>query len=368
MTRTTIAAVLLTALAGVTPAAAEGAEPPAPAAIKRTGKIPFRVVKLMPATQQALVFDRAASEHLVVQVGDELGAFQVIDIDDEELVLWSDGREVVLTVDPSAPAPLAVLAHRPPTVVSAQAAAPGAVGPTATPVTVATTSAPVATVSAAAVPAPAGQAPLDPYALAYLPSSSTLVAPVDPYAAAAPASSTPVDPYAADAAPVDPTAPAAPAALRTVMAPPAQRASLASAEVLDPYAEPTVVAAPAGSRPLQGVPAPTADAALATEIRVGVLPIQRAQLEAAVTRFDTLVKDHGFEQTARGVRLLRVAPGSYAHGLGLRGGDVVTAIDGVPLRGLDDVASAYVRVATANELRLDIERGSTRGTLRFALR
>ena len=383
MTRTWIAALLLAA-AAAGPAAAEGPAPgPAVPRAVKPAKIPFRVVKLMPDAAQALVYDRTTSEHLLVQVGDDVGEYQVIDVDDEELVLWRDGREIVLTVDPTAPQEPAVLAHRPPRVVSAGAGvAPAPVAPTSP--------APAVAAPAAAAPATAlspesvgpnqvlidpygagvsAAGPLDPYA------APAVVAPLDPYAVGpvAPAAIAPVTvgaapapgtltPAAAAPAPVDPNAP------HSVLAPPDQRASLASAVVLDPYAEPKVVSAPAGAEPIKGVPAPLSEAARAAELRADVLTIQRSQLEAAVTSFDKLAKDHGFEKTARGVRLRQVAPDSYAYSLGLRSGDVITAIDGAPLRGLDDAAAAYVRLASATRLTFDVERGEVRGSLRFALR
>ncbi len=356
MTRT-LAALLLSSLAGlaaVGPAAADvpgaPAAPVTPAA-KRAGKVPYRVLKVMPATQQAVVLDREHNTQVQVEIGDNLGDFQVIDVDEDEVVLWRDGREVVLPFDPAAIAPPA-------------SPAPGA------------------------TPRPTGGAPslLDPY------GSSGLVSapgPLDPYASAAPprvVSATnpgsPLDPYATvvsatapatpGAAPVvsatAPAGPAIPGAPHEVLAPPDQRASLQGAEVLDPYAEPKVVPAPAGAEPIKGVPAPQSEAARALEIRAEPLPVQRAQLVAAVASFDKLAKDHGFVRTGRGVRITRVDVDSYAYGLGLRAGDLITAIDGAPLRGLDDAAAAYVGLDTAAQLRLDIERGSARGTLRFTLK
>lgn len=361
MTRSWIAAALLAVVAGAGTAAAEGSgSEPAPPVAARPARIPYRVVKLMPESSQALVYDRSTRAHLVVAIGDDLGDFQVIDVDDEELVLWRDGREVVLVVDPSAPSAPAVLAHRPPTVVSVAPSAP-----------------PAALAPEKVAP---DQVLIDPYAASLAPAGPTAPAaaaagPLDPYAELAPVTAVSAAPTApatvvSAAAPAPAIVPAVvdPNAPHVVLAPPDQRASLQAAEVLDPYAEPKVVAAPAGAEPIKGVPAPTSEAARAGEIRADVMTIQRAQLQDAVTSFDKLAKDHGFEKTGRGVRVRQVAPDSYAYGLGLRAGDIITAIDGAPLRGLDDAASAYVRLDTATSLRLDIERAGARGTLRFALR
>jgi general secretion pathway protein C len=67
------------------------------------------------------------------------------------------------------------------------------------------------------------------------------------------------------------------------------------------------------------------------------------------------------------VRLATVPTSSYVWRLGLRPGDVVTAIDGAPLRTLDDAAAAYVRLGSAKKLTIAIERAGATGTLRFAL-
>src|SRR5262245_15907572 len=127
MTRLWIGAVLLSSLslAGAAPAQAEGPGAPmpaVPAVAKKAAKIPFRALKAMPDTSEALLIDRASGETFLVTIGDDLGEYQVIDVDDEEVVLWKDGREIVLAVDPAAKVPAAVLAHRPPVAVEAPAA------------------------------------------------------------------------------------------------------------------------------------------------------------------------------------------------------------------------------------------------------
>ncbi|HVV84322.1 MAG TPA: PDZ domain-containing protein [Kofleriaceae bacterium] len=448
MTRMWIAAALLSTLVGAAPARAEGPAAPAspvpaiPRAARHLAKIPYRVEKLMPDSDQAIVFDRNSGEHTLVQIGDDLGDFQVIDVDDESLTLWRDGREVVLVLDPTAALPPAILAHRPPKAVSADgvADADGVAEAHAAPATgaplmdpyggtqtsapdalmdpyaqaavapppasgnvvaapspaITVVAAPAAAVSAAAapipadatvVPAPAPAAAVSATA-ASIPAGATVVpAPAPAAAVSATAAPIPADatvapaPTPAPAAVVSATAASIPAGAtvvpapaaaapgdpHAVLAPPDQRASLQAEAVLDPYAQPKVVVAPAGAEPVKGVPAPGADAADSGAIRAAVMPLQRAQLQAQLASFEKLAKDYGFERTPRGVKLVRVAPDSFAYGLGLRSGDVVSAIDGAPLRGLDDAASAYVQLDSASQLRLDVERGTARGTLRFAL-
>lgn len=284
------------------------APPPAPrtkVAKKRLGSLPLRVVKLLPETGQALVYDQSRRAHVLVQEGDLVAGYAVVEVGDEHVVVARDGRELVLVADPRAPQ-----------------LAPGA---------------------EAAV--------LDPYGDA---------APAAP-AGKATAGLQPIDPYARpDEGPV-----------REVLAPAAQRESLRGVAVVDPYApqvppEPRVVTAPPTASPLRATPAPGSPTA-PEAIRAEVLTVKRAELEAALSDFTRLGKDIGFVRLPRGVRLGTVAPSSYFWRLGLRGGDVVTAIDGKPLRTLDDAAAAYVRLGAARQLAVEVERAGARGTLRFAL-
>lgn len=274
------------------------AAPQAKPAKKKLGRVPFRVVKLLPETSQALVYDQDRRAHVLVAEGDTVGGFSIVEIDDEHLVVSREGREVVLVTDPRAPQP--------------------AVG---------------------TVP----DVTLDPYAAAAPPTSG--MTPIDPYAEPKP---------------------------REVLAPASQRESLRGAGVVDPYAlprsgEPVVVSAPEKASPLKATPAPGSP--LAPEpIRADILTVKRSELESALADFARLGKDIGFTKLPRGVKLGTVASTSYFWKLGLRGGDVVTAIDGKPLRTLDDAASAYVRLGSAQKLAVEVERGNARGTLRFALK
>jgi type II secretory pathway component PulC len=128
-----------------------------------------------------------------------------------------------------------------------------------------------------------------------------------------------------------------------------------------------VVSAPREAAPLKATPAPGSPGA-PEAIRGETLPVKRAELEAALSDFSRLGKDIGFVKLARGIKLGKVASGTYFFKLGLRDGDIVIAIDGKPLRTLDDAATAYARLGSARGLTVDVERGSARGTLRFALK
>ena len=61
----------------------------------------------------------------------------------------------------------------------------------------------------------------------------------------------------------------------------------------------------------------------------------------------------------RGVRVLRVEPGTPAASAGLRGQDVLLAANGLDLRALDDLQRVMVLAAPA-EIRLDVLRGGER--------
>lgn len=65
----------------------------------------------------------------------------------------------------------------------------------------------------------------------------------------------------------------------------------------------------------------------------------------------------------RGVRVLSVREGSPADVVGLRTGDVVTAIDGVPMRSLDDMDGMLSRVTVGQTLRIVAERGGEQRTV-----
>lgn len=275
---------------------------------KKLGRVPLRVVKLLPETSQALVYDQDRRAHVLVAEGDTVGGFSVVEIDDDHLVVAREGREVVLVADPRAPQP-----------------APGTVPEVVDPYGVMPT--------------------LDPYAERSRSGDGSVSSLIDPYEVPKP---------------------------RVVLAPASQRESLRGAAVVDPYAaprssEPVVVTAPEKSEPLKATPAPGSPSA-PEAIRADVLAVKRSELESALADFSRLGKDIGFTKLPRGVKLGTVASTSYFWKLGLRGGDIVTSIDGKPLRTLDDAATAYARLGSAQKLAVEVERGNARGTLRFTLK
>ncbi len=134
--------------------------------------------------------------------------------------------------------------------------------------------------------------------------------------------------------------------------------ALRGPQPIDPYAH----------GPRHEVPVPTEPTVptVPTDALSGkTMSLERAELEAALSDFTRLNKEVGFVRVARGVKLSKVPAGSYFWTVGLRAGDVVTAIDGTPLRALDDAAAAYSRLGSTRQLAVDVDRGAARGTLRF---
>ncbi|HMG22814.1 MAG TPA: hypothetical protein VK607_15880, partial [Kofleriaceae bacterium] len=72
--------------------------PPAarPAGSGERTRVPFRVVRVMPESRQALLFDRNRATHVLVETGGKLEGYTIDDIDDETVTLRRDGQEVVL--------------------------------------------------------------------------------------------------------------------------------------------------------------------------------------------------------------------------------------------------------------------------------
>lgn len=60
-------------------------------------KVPLRVVKILPETHQALLFDKNHGTHVLAEVGQTVDGYKVEDIDDDEVTLAAaSGAEIVL--------------------------------------------------------------------------------------------------------------------------------------------------------------------------------------------------------------------------------------------------------------------------------
>src|SRR5690242_14437248 len=112
---------------------AKPANPPAsPAVAPAVVKVPFRVVRVLMDTHQALLFDRDRGTHVLASPGDSIDGFTVAAIDSDEVTLTgASGIEVVLEAPTSswrsrhreapssAPAPVAAPAPAPAPVAAA---------------------------------------------------------------------------------------------------------------------------------------------------------------------------------------------------------------------------------------------------------
>src|SRR4051812_25197793 len=77
---------------------AEPSQPPPsqPPAAAASNKIPLRVVRVMPESHQALLFDKSRGTHVLAEVGGKIDGYAVEDIDDDQVTLLQGGRQIVL--------------------------------------------------------------------------------------------------------------------------------------------------------------------------------------------------------------------------------------------------------------------------------
>ncbi|HEX5060186.1 MAG TPA: PDZ domain-containing protein, partial [Kofleriaceae bacterium] len=226
--------------------------------------------------------------------------------------------------------------------------------------------------------------PVDPYAEPAPPAAAgeggvrVAAAPSEP-APAPPApivdSGTPEDPYGGDpgirafAEAVGATPAPAPAAPAAVPAPvpapkPAQVKTKAKAKAAPaPDAAAALAAAATGdatvevpaAAPPPGAPPP------------GAIVLARADLDAALANFSKLAASFHATFTAEGLRMDTINDGTLLAKAGLHKGDVVTAVDGRPLRSLDDAANLYARSSTVRSATVQVLRGGKPTTLRVAI-
>lgn len=98
--RAVLAASLVFGAAGA--ARAEADDHPAP----KAETPPYRLVRIITDTHQALLFDKPRGTHVLVDAGDAVGGYDVVEIDDDQVVLSKAGsnREFVLIAgDEAAP-------------------------------------------------------------------------------------------------------------------------------------------------------------------------------------------------------------------------------------------------------------------------
>jgi len=350
---------------------------PTSLAIADGGKIPLRVVRVLPDTDQALFFDRNTNKAVLAEVGEKVEGFEVRDIDDDEVTLAAaDGTTVLLAApDPAwhrrpsrtpakasdGPQPIDPYADAP--VRATEAPRPIEAGEGGVRVATADEGLPPAAPVAAPVAAAPAAVAAAPAAVAAAPGTVTITvtAPV----AAAPAPVAVAVPAPAAAAATAPAAAAAPAAVAAAapaaVAAAAPAAAAAAAPPPPPPAPPIAVPVPA--------PASIIPAVSTTEPSTSALPsrLTRSDVTSALANFTTLTASVRGTFTADGARLDAIAPDSLFAKAGLRTGDVITSVDRQPLHSLDDTADLYARAASARNVTVQLVRAGKPLTLHIAI-
>jgi hypothetical protein len=268
-------------------------------------------------TGQALVYDRASGEYALVREGSELQGFTVEGLDADQLELMRQdepGRYYIVTR----------AVRRPDVAASPPASAPVAVrGP-----------------PAVASPREPGT-PMDPYARPE---------PMDPYAADEPAGVKVTEAPAAAAS--DPLPPG----VKITRAPPA--AAPPSERDLAPSPAAPTATAPRATANEKREPPPAKPAVKPAPKPAPPRPsvIRRAELEGALADLERLSEDLELAIVPGGVEVLALAPGTLPHRLGVRRGDIIESVAGIPIRGLEDGADVYVKLTQINRFAIALRR------------
>lgn len=151
-------------------------------------------------------------------------------------------------------------------------------------------------------------------------------------------------------------------------------ANLLSGGAAAPSAAPAVAAAPSTGPTVAAGPSAAPAVATAPEARtsagrpdgVGVT-LSRGDVDHALADFAKLTIAVRGSFTATGARVDGVGDGTIFQRIGLRAGDVIASVDGVPLRTLDDAANLYARAGSAKALTAQIVRNGAPITLRVAI-
>jgi hypothetical protein len=281
-------------------------------------------------TNQALVFDQVERQFLVVRTGSAVQGFRVASVHSQQI-------ELVNPNDPSRSYIVTLPAPRSPRHQPAEVSAPevsSAPAEVSAPGEVSAPSAPAIVSEPTASPAP------EPPAIIAPPAAASTDGPIDPYAGATRLP---------------------PEEITVVRAPKGSRPPDAGEE---PPREPAVVSAPAPAP----APAPSETATSAPEPAPAPNPavepaptraavLARRDLDTALANLDELSSRIELELGSGGVVVKRVKPGSLGHRLGLRAGDVIRSIAGVPTRRLEDGADVYVKLGQVERFDIAISRG-----------
>lgn len=385
-------------------ARADESKTPDPQPATSRAKMPLRVVKVLAESHQALLFDKNRGTHVLAEVGGTVAGYEVVEIDEDEVTLYANGREFILAAPADLPAPAptrapAKAAARPTapmdpysdagqnadggpqdpyaeTPVRAVSAAP-AMAPTTAPAAPATapaspeSAAPIVDAGPAPRPAvaPAGELGANPYDA---PVPSVVAPPATKPAAkpAKPARSVSLDGFlppgtsADDAAAAKSPAPAPAPVTASKPGTPADPYWVDGQTELPPAKPVRVTAAPdAAPAAPDAAPAPAAPPGPVITPTV----LSRSELNATIADFNKLAGVLRGSFTPEGARLDAVAETSVFAKAGLRRGDIVTAVDGQPLRSVDDAAELYVRAANTRAANISLVRAGKPMTLRVLI-
>jgi type II secretory pathway component PulC len=329
-------------------------------------KIPLRIVRMLPETHQALLFDRSHGTYVLAEIDGTVAGYRVEDIDDDEVTLAAAGTEVVL----SAPTSGWKKPHQrteaddsrsdpPPHLKQAtqNRTEPAPQDPYAEPE--------IREVEAPLVidPAEAGIGAIEVEA----PDARMTTASGHP-ASGRPVSASPVSGRRVSASPVfvSPES-SSPVAARPMSASP-MSAGVVSAS---PVSAGLVSASPLSGSPVAGgsalTPGPASGGVGSSDAQAPLI-MSRAELNASIADFTKLASSIRAVFTPAGVRVDAIGEGSLFARVGLHLGDTVTAVDGRAIHSIDDAADLYARASTTRSMNVQVVRGGKALTLRLTIR
>lgn len=314
-------------------AALADTDPPAPPkteeAPAKASKFPLRLVRVLADSEQALLFDKTKGRHVLVEVGDVVGDYTVNAISPEDGVTLA-GKDMPVEV---------------------------------------------------VLPAPERKWKRDRRANKELPADTIDAAPEDPYGAipeGKPVAKAP-KPHATDSAPADPYADEEVRAVSAVdgSEQPINATNWGELEneaPKKPAAPPhtdvwvgTGTKAKADAQNMPVVNPPDPPKAVTDVAAAGPTKITRKELNAALTDFGALAGAIDASFTTRGLELSKVQTGSIFAKAGLQTGDTITAVDGKPLKTIDDAADLYARAGSMKKASVQIVRAGKPQTLQISI-
>ncbi|HEU0036446.1 MAG TPA: PDZ domain-containing protein [Kofleriaceae bacterium] len=370
-------------------------------------KIPLRVVRVDAEREQAILFDKRHDATVTVGLGAMVNGYIVDAIEDDEVTLISPGgTQVVLAAPALAPAPSA--AAEPPAAPAAELTGPTNAQPVdpyadATPTTApdspalqtrAPDGAPDTTLAVPDTRAPAvpdtATNPVPDMPSGTVPDTATNRVPDMPSAAVPDGDAKVVPDRQPDTQAVEsPSAPiertpdlGSPIADAMSSVVPAASASKTASGATTPahksrparaasHANTTTDAATNAAAATDTAGATNAAADATADASAGdamTATLSAGDVDTALADFGALMGAVRGTFTPAGARIDALAAGSVFAKAGLRTGDVITAIDGTPVRDLDDAAELYARAATARSITVQLVRDGSPRTLRVAIR